>query len=326
MDTPSLAIVFQLAVAGTANCVGSAVTHPLDLVKCRLQYSRDPPVPWGWLRVAGTIAREEGFVGLYRGLPASFLREFTYSGLRVGLYGPIRDAFASSSYNPHFQGASGTSFHIKLAAGLASGCFAACVTNPADVIKVRAMVAHAQGRRGVRIASEISALLKEGRGILGLWRPGLVPNVQRAALVTAAQVGTYDEAKARIKSTGLLGRGTDEGPLLHAAASLCAALAAAVVTTPVDTLKTRAMAAPRIGPVDGDPMARRPVAAGGETLRRGWGGTGTAAELMRIARAEGGAAALYRGFWPTWARLTLHTVVTFTVYEQLRRAAGMRPL
>jgi len=184
------------------------------------------------------------------------------------------------------------------------------------------MVAHAQGRRGVRIASEISALLSEGRGILGLWRPGLAPNVQRAALVTAAQVGTYDEAKTRIKSAGLIGRGPDEGPLLHAAASLCAALAAAIITTPVDTLKTRAMAA-REGSVD-DLTARRSVLAGDQ--RRGWGSGGTAAEMVRIARAEGGAAALYRGFWPTWARLTLHTVVAFTVYEQLRCAAGMRPL
>lgn len=311
-QSPPLAL--QLAVAGAASCAGATATNPLDLVKCRLQYSRDAAPRTGWLGVASAVVRQEGPSGLFRGLAASLLRESTYSALRLGLYGPVRDAIAP----PPSTGGNGVpSFVVKIAAGLTSGCFAAAATNPADVVKVRAMVAHAQGRHGVRLASELRALLAEGRvagaawGAAGLWR-GVVPNVQRAALVTAAQVGTYDEAKGRIARSGLLARaeGARESPLLHFGAAVAAGLASALITTPVDTLKTRVMADGRGG-----------AAVGGV----GDGG-GTLAALRRVARAEGGVRALFRGFWPTWARLALHTVVTFMAYEQLRAAAGIRPL
>lgn len=309
----STPLAVQLAVAGAANCVGAAVTNPLDLVKCRLQVSRGLAPTGGWIGVTASIVSTEGVVGLYRGLCASLLRESTYGAMRIGLYGPVRDAIAPSQGNSATTSGS-PSFYVKIMAGLVSGCVAAAATNPADIVKVRAMVAHVQGRRGgVRLADEIAALVRQD-GVLALWR-GVWPNVQRAALVTAAQAGTYDEVKSMLNKSGVRWLTRQEGQrteplLLHVCSALCAALASALATTPVDTVKTRVMAAQTT-----DARALAEAGSGGGTL----------GALSRILHTEG-LAGLYRGFWPTWARLTLHTVATFTAYEQLRSAVGMQPL
>lgn len=68
----------------------------------------------------------------------------------------------------------------------------------------------------------------------GLFR-GVVPTVQRAALLTATQLGTYDE----IKQTLLRGGFFREGPLLHFCSGSVAGLGVAFVTSPVDTIRTR---------------------------------------------------------------------------------------
>jgi hypothetical protein len=59
--------------------------------------------------------------------------------------------------------------------------------------------------------------------------------VQRAALLTATQLGTYDEIKQTLLRAQLLG----EGPLLHFCSGSVAGLGVSVVTSPVDTIRTR---------------------------------------------------------------------------------------
>jgi solute carrier family 25 uncoupling protein 27 len=50
--------------------------------------------------------------------------------------------------------------------------------------------------------------------------------------------------------------------------------------------------------------------------------TGTLDCAIKTVRHEG-VAALWKGFWPTWARLGPWQLVFWTTYEQLRTAAGM---
>lgn len=37
---------------------------------------------------------EKGFTSFYKGIQAAYLRESTYTALRLGLYAPIKDALA----------------------------------------------------------------------------------------------------------------------------------------------------------------------------------------------------------------------------------------
>ena len=71
-------------------------------------------------------------------------------------------------------------------------------------------------------------------GVRGFYR-GLVPSVQRAALLNAAQVPSYDHTKHLLLNSGTLG----EGVICHLVASMTAGLVTAVVISPVDLVKTR---------------------------------------------------------------------------------------
>lgn len=72
-------------------------------------------------------------------------------------------------------------------------------------------------------------------GIRGLWL-GLGPNIMRNALINAAEVATYDQAKEKA-----LERGYMDSPLLHCACATIASANAAVLGCPPDVLKTRTM-------------------------------------------------------------------------------------
>ena len=69
---------------------------------------------------------------------------------------------------------------------------------------------------------------------------GVVPTMQRGALLTATQLGTYDQVKHAILDLGVL----REGTMLHFSSGCIAGLAVALVTSPVDTVRTRLMNQP----------------------------------------------------------------------------------
>lgn len=107
----------QLALGGTSVLPAVIITHPIDTIKLRLQlqgYNADDRYK-GALRGLIRIMRDEGIPGLYVGLSPAILRAFTFSSTRLGLYEPLRSAYAQLS------NATEPTFGVKLAAGLTSG-------------------------------------------------------------------------------------------------------------------------------------------------------------------------------------------------------------
>lgn len=331
---PPAPLFLQLAVAGAANCCGALITHPLDVVKVRMQLG----ATGGAAHALAAIATREGLPGLYAGLAPSLLRESTYSALRLGLYGPFRDVLSQGVSGAGRDAAAPPPLWVRLLAGVASGVVGCAVASPTDLIKVRAQTAPpsssavrsgapsvSAGSRG--IIATASAIIQQEGGVLALWAGG-IPNVTRAALLTAAQVGSYDAIKSSVRQAAaeaVSGGGpaagsfsaaalAEEGPFLHFVSAFFAGGIACVVSTPVDTAKSRLMA------------QRRDVAE--SALGGGLGAgryRGMVDCLVRIAAAEG-IRGWYAGFGPAWARLTLHTVVTMTAFEQLRRLVGIPAL
>ena len=91
----------------------------------------------------------------------------------------------------------------------------------------------------------------------------------------------------------------EEGKPLHFITSVCASIISIAVTNPVDVLKTRMMNFPEAGSMSS--MA------------------------VSIYKTEG-PRAFYKGALLGWLRLGPHTVVTFTSFEWLRSAVGIKPL
>jgi hypothetical protein len=81
-------------------------------VQTRIQISTE----YGKLGMMGTskkLIAEEGVLGLWKGVNAGWLREASYTSLRLGLYEPIKILFGASEKD--------TSFLKKFLAGSAAG-------------------------------------------------------------------------------------------------------------------------------------------------------------------------------------------------------------
>ncbi|CAI9116166.1 OLC1v1017246C1 [Oldenlandia corymbosa var. corymbosa] len=310
---------------GIASVVAGCSTHPLDLIKVRMQLQGEQglskPVPQVvHLRAAGLpyhhshlitfvvnnaqplsqvksgpigvglkIMQTEGVAALFSGVSATVLRQLLYSTTRLGLYEVFKQKW-SDPITGHFP------LSQKIAAGLVAGGIGAAVGNPADVAMVRMQ---ADGRLPVsqrrNYKGVMDAITKMSReeGIGSLWR-GSSLTVNRAMIVTASQLASYDQFKEAILDNGVMADGLGT----HVTASFAAGFVAAVASNPVDVIKTRVMNM-RVEP------GMKPPYSGAVDC------------ALKTIRSEG-VMALYKGFIPTISRQGPFTVVLFVTLEQIR--------
>ncbi|KAK7252427.1 hypothetical protein RIF29_36353 [Crotalaria pallida] len=308
------------AEGGIASIVAGCSTHPLDLIKVRMQLQGEPqplavhnlrpalafqngtsihvaPSPQppkiqprvGPIAVGVRLVQQEGVAALFSGVSATVLRQTLYSTTRMGLYDVLKQKWSSAGGNMPLS--------RKIEAGLIAGGIGAAVGNPADVAMVRMQadgrLPPAQRRNYKSVVDAISTMVKR-EGVTSLWR-GSSLTVNRAMLVTASQLASYDQFKEMILEKGVMrdGLGT------HVTASFAAGFVAAVASNPVDVIKTRVMNM-RV-----EPGAEPPY-------------TGALDCALKTVRAEG-PMALYKGFIPTISRQGPFTVVLFVTLEQVRK-------
>lgn len=275
----------------------AVTTHPIDLVKVRLMMDLKRGGGDNPIKVAVNIVKEDGLKGLYKGLSASLLRQATYSMTRFGVYGPVKDMISGDDKTP--------SAWKKLLSGMIAGAIGAIVGNPADLTMVRMQ---ADGKAPVHerynytsVGNGLKRIVQE-EGVLNLWR-GSTPTIVRAMLVTAAQLGAYDQFKYMLLHQFKL---FDDNLALHIVASFGAGFVAAVVTNPVDVVKTRIMNQGRSG-------ASTNAAAANPTRYRGM------IHCFATIAAQEGFTGFYKGFVPNFMRLGPQTIMTFIFYEQFTK-------
>ncbi|KAF8377350.1 hypothetical protein HHK36_030727 [Tetracentron sinense] len=310
------------AEGGIASIVAGCSTHPMDLIKVRMQLQGEtivpnpaiqtlrpalasqtaaaaaptamhlppPPPRVGPISVGIRIFKTEGVSALFAGVSATVLRQTLYSTTRMGLYDILKQNWSdpSSGNMPLVR---------KIAAGLIAGGIGAAVGNPADVAMVRMQadgrLPIAQRRNYKSVVDAITQMSKQ-EGVTSLWR-GSSLTVNRAMIVTASQLASYDQIKETILEKGLM----KDGLGTHVTASFAAGFVAAVASNPVDVIKTRVMN------MVVEPGAAPPYA-------------GALDCAVKTVRAEG-PMALYKGFIPTISRQGPFTVVLFVTLEQVRK-------
>ena len=106
--------------------------------------------------------------------------------------------------------------------------------------------------------------------------------------MSATQLSTYDLAKGTLRE-----RGWVEGPVQHSLCSFVASIALTTAICPLDVVLTHYQIAP---PASG-------------------GALGCARALAR----QHGIRVFYRGWLPLWLRFLPSTVLTFVIYEHMRK-------
>ncbi|KAF7128996.1 hypothetical protein RHSIM_Rhsim10G0115700 [Rhododendron simsii] len=176
------------------------------------------------------------------------------------------------------------------------------IASPADLIKVRLQADGRTIRQGLqpRYSGPFDALNKilQKEGIVGLWK-GVFPNVQRAFLVNMGELACYDHAKRLIIQNQIAG----DNVYAHTLASIMSSLSATALSCPADVVKTRVM--------------NHTVSNEGKVKYRN-----SFHCLVKTVRVEG-LGALWKGFFPTWARLGPWQFVFWVSYEKFRQAAGL---
>ncbi|MBA0653793.1 hypothetical protein Goklo_020925 [Gossypium klotzschianum] len=307
---------------GIASIVAGCSTHPLDLIKVRMQLQGEshvpnpavqtlrpalafqttttttssaihmppPPARVGPVATGIKIFRTEGVAALFSGVSATVLRQTLYSTTRMGLYDILKQKWTDKETKT-------MPLSRKITAGLIAGGIGAAVGNPADVAMVRMQadgrLPVSQRRNYTSVVDAITRMTKQ-EGVTSLWR-GSSLTVNRAMLVTASQLASYDQIKEMILENGLM----KDGLGTHVAASFSAGFVAAVASNPVDVIKTRVM--------------NMKVEAGQKPPY-----AGALDCAIKTVKAEG-PMALYKGFIPTISRQGPFTVVLFVTLEQVRK-------
>ncbi|KAL0435818.1 UNVERIFIED_CONTAM: Mitochondrial uncoupling protein 2 [Sesamum radiatum] len=283
-------VVYHFGTSGMSVAAATGVTHPLDVLKVRLQMQlvgqRGPLTGMG--RLSMQVVKTEGLRSLYLGLTPALTRSVLYGGLRLGLYEPSKYvcelAFES------------TNVFMKIASGAFSGAVATALTNPVEVVKVRLQMNTKTTSGPIH---ELQKIASE-EGVAALWK-GVGPALARAAALTASQLATYDESKQVLMRWTSL----QEGFYLHLIASTIAGTMSTIVTAPIDMIKTRLM------------LQRESKRVG--SYRNG---LHCAYQVLLTEGPRG----LYKGGFAIFARLGPQTTITFILCEKLRELAGLKAL
>ncbi|KAI1344063.1 putative dicarboxylate carrier protein [Xylariaceae sp. FL0016] len=275
-------IAYPFWFGGSASSMAACVTHPLDLVKVRLQLrSGDAPK-----NMSGTfmhIVRNNGITGLYNGLTASLLRQMTYSTVRFGVYEDLKRRATPEGTKPS----------LPLLIGLSSfsGFLGGISGNAADVTNVRmqqdaALPANQRRHYKHGLDGMFRMLREEGPRS---WFRGVWPNSARAALMNAGQLASYDTFKTLLMTHTPLGDTTTT----HFASSLLAGFVATTICSPVDVIKSRVM-----------------NASGKQGI----------VTLVADIYAKEGITWMFKGWVPAFLRLGPQTICTFLFLEAHRTA------
>ncbi|KAK9107516.1 hypothetical protein Syun_023527 [Stephania yunnanensis] len=283
----------RVALASLSAIVAETSTFPIDLAKTTLQLHHPSTLPINAFRVASDILRRDGPLGLYRGLSPAIFRHLFYTPIRIVGYEHLRTALPPDSTH---------SVPGKALAGGASGVIAQVVASPADLIKVRMqadgrLVSQGPQPRYRGLYDAFKTIVK-AEGLGGLWR-GVIPNVQRAFLVNMGELACYDHAKHLIIQNQVC----NDNIYAHTLASIMSGLSATTLSCPADVVKTR--------------MMNQNAGKGSEVMYRN-----SFDCLVKTVRFEG-LKALWKGFFPTWARLGPWQFVFWVSYEKFRRIARL---
>jgi len=283
------------AYGGLGSVVAEIGTFPIDTAKTRLQVQGQvvdkslKEVRYrGMIHAIYRISLEENIRALYNGVKPALLRQATYGTLKIGLYQSIKRKL-SPTIDQETLGK-------NLLSGIIAGAISSSICNPTDVLKVRLQaqtVTSAQQPQSMFAAfREIYKL----EGLRGLYR-GVGPTAQRASVIAGVELPVYDFSKRQLISRGIMG----DTVATHFAASVFAGLAGAIASNPIDVVKTRMMNQRNVKSSSTDQIYKSSMDC-----------------VTRTVKTEG-FMALYKGFVPTFVRLTPWNILFFLSYEQFKR-------
>ena len=278
MTNKNISLSSNMGIAFCSAVTTVNFTHPIDLVKTRLQVKNFNLVK---------MVKNEGILSLWNGLPAAWLREGTSTTVKLGCYGPIKEALGANNKE--------AGFHIKLLSGGISGTMGAVCGNPFDVLKTIGM---ANSNKNLTFPKLVKQIYVD-RGIGGFYR-GLTTNINRAIILNATKMACYDEIKSVVVRNTSWDRKDIRTQFMS---GLGAGFFLCITVTPFDMTRTQIMNQP--------------------TNKKIYNGFTDA--IIKIFKNEG-PLAFYRGVLPFWLRAAPHTTLQLVIFDNLLNLSGLNTI
>ncbi|KAJ1390015.1 Mitochondrial carrier protein [Sesbania bispinosa] len=179
---------------GLSGMTAASATYPLDLVRTRLAAQRSTIYYRGISHAFTTICREEGFLGLYKGLGATLLGVGPSIAISFSVYESLRSFWQSQRPND-------STAVVSLACGSLSGVASSTVTFPLDLVRRRMQLEGAGGRARVYNTGLFGAFgrIIQNEGIRGLYR-GILPEYYKVVPSVGIVFMTYETLKMLLSS------------------------------------------------------------------------------------------------------------------------------
>ncbi|CAN8252331.1 unnamed protein product [Cochlearia groenlandica] len=287
----------------------STALYPIIVLKTRQQVS---PTHVSCANISLAIARFEGLRGFYKGFGTSLLGTIPARALYMTALEITKSRVGQATVRLGFSDTTALAI-ANGAAGLTSAVAAQTIWTPIDVVSQRLMVQGGDVSLNKHLPGVINSCKYTNgfdafRKILytdgprGFYR-GFGLSILTYAPSNAVWWASYSLAHKSVRSK-FLRRKEDSTSGSMVAQALSAAMASgcsALITMPVDTIKTRLQV------LDSEENGRRQAMTVMKTVR----------SLMR----EGGLSACYRGLGPRWVSMSMSATTMITTYEFLKRLA-----
>ncbi|RDX94560.1 Mitochondrial substrate carrier family protein B, partial [Mucuna pruriens] len=174
---------------GLSGVTAATATYPLDLVRTRLAAQRSSMYYRGISHAFNTICREEGFLGLYKGLGATLLGVGPSIAISFSVYEGLRSFWKSRRPDD-------STIMVSLACGSLSGVASSTATFPLDLVRRRMQLEGAGGRARVYNTSLFGTFrhIFQNEGVRGLYR-GILPEYYKVVPSVGIVFMTYETLK-----------------------------------------------------------------------------------------------------------------------------------
>ncbi|XP_037046422.1 solute carrier family 25 member 40-like isoform X2 [Bradysia coprophila] len=190
-ESGTAAFSIPLLAGMSARVLSVTVVNPLELVRTKMQSEKLSYFQVG--KACRTMIAKEGITGLWKGLAPTLYRDVPFSGIYWASYESIKSY--SNVVNP--------TFHFSFGAGAVSGCIAAFVTTPFDVVKTHKQIAFGEkflyptdksNRPDVKPLQMLSNIYR-ANGFQGLFA-GVTPRIIKISPACAIMVATFEYGKS----------------------------------------------------------------------------------------------------------------------------------
>ncbi|EMD00933.1 hypothetical protein BAUCODRAFT_135690 [Baudoinia panamericana UAMH 10762] len=234
------------------------IVYPLDTIKTRLQ---SPDYKRLYTNAANNGVNRSMFRGVYQGVGSVIIATLPSSGAFFSTYEGVKSIL--EHHNPSYNG--GHLLPQPLIHAAASGfaeLVSCAILTPAEVIKQNAQMVDNSNTDRPKVNATLQTLQRFRSNPFALWR-GYSALAGRNLPFTALQFPMFERIKQSIRQyrdeRGIRTNTLLESGLITAASAGLGGSIAAVVTTPIDVVKTRIMLAAMDGAGDGQKGSAGPL-------------------------------------------------------------------